>query len=181
MADPKLSLQIGKKFETSSNCGGISLVVTSDTQAVVYQSKTGTLEIYSDDVSLDGTNHEVVIESYLTDYPQITGKAVSYFVKFFAVTVDKKEDPYIVSSNLPPELKADPPQITNLLFDKSAGDVYKEPKLIATLSNPEGDLFSVTFSGLQSFMTATYDEASGEIKFSIDEATAVNGNYTLSY
>ena len=30
-------------------------------------------------------------------------------------------------------------------------------------------------------MTAAFDRASGGIKFNIDEATAVNGNYTLSY
>jgi hypothetical protein len=50
---------------------------------------------------------------------------------------------------------------------------------LGTLSDFEGDPFSVTFSGLETFMTATYD-ASGNIKFILDEATAVNGNYTLS-
>ena len=50
---------------------------------------------------------------------------------------------------------------------------------LGTLSDFEGDPFSVTFSGLEKFMTATYD-ASGAIKFTVDEATAVNGNYTFS-
>ena len=39
----------------------------------------------------------------------------------------------------------------------------------------------MTFSGLENFMTPTFDEASGGIKFTIDEVIAVNGNYTLSY
>lgn len=49
------------------------------------------------------------------------------------------------------------------------------------MSDPEGDIFEVTFNGLQSFMTAVFDKTSGQILFKIDESRAVDGNYTLSY
>lgn len=99
----------------------------------MYRSDTGNIEVYSDDASLGGTNHEILIESFLTNYPQIIGKNVSYIVKFFEGTGVIKADPYIVASNLPPELKADPPQITILVFDKSTGNAYKETKILAAL------------------------------------------------
>ena len=67
-----------------------------------------------------------------------------------------------------------------MLLDKASGDFSE--KVLGTLTDTESDPLIVTFSGLENYMIAIYDQVSGLIKFSIiDPEKAVNGNYTLRY
>ena len=67
------------------------------------------------------------------------------------------DTPYVVSANDPPTFKDT--QISNLHLDKASGDFSE--KVLGTLTDTESDQLIVTFSGLENYMVAIYDQASG--------------------
>jgi hypothetical protein len=102
-----MPIQIDTGFaSTLALCGSLTKTVNSGNPlAIVYDSDTETLEIYSDDASLGGSTQEVVITAYLIDYPQ-TNAVVSFFIEFTASEVKEvQEVQEVIPSNLPPEFE----------------------------------------------------------------------------
>ena len=131
-------------------------VVMSDDNAIdpsvfTFNAAEGTLTTHTEDVSKI-TNYKMKLTA---KYGATYHKGSVDFV-FAILGIDT---PYIVSANESPTFKDT--QLVDLQLDKSSGDLSE--KVLGTLSDLEGDQLDVAFSGLEgySFMTATYDQASG--------------------
>ena len=126
-------------------------VVMSDDSAIdskifTFDAAAGTLKTKTVDTSKIGTYKMKLTASHGKKYPKVS---VNFF---FAIL--SGDSPYVSNANDLPTFKDT--QITDLKLDKSFGDVSEI--VLGTLSDTKGVSLNVTFSGLESFMTAAYDQ-----------------------
>ena len=121
-----------------------------DPNVFTFNAAEGTLTTETSDPTKAGNYKMKLTASYGATYPE---KGSVDFV-FAILSIDT---PYVFSANDPPTFKDT--QIANLLLDKASGDFLD--KVLGTLYDTERDPLIVTFSGLENYMIAIYDQASG--------------------
>ena len=65
-----------------SGCGIVATTVTESSTSVTYNAVTEQLEIVSNDAALAGTSETIQVNSYLVDWPTITGATVTVTVSY---------------------------------------------------------------------------------------------------
>ena len=151
--DPAVTIRIADLAFTSSLeiCGDITkTVVTGISDPVSYDALTDLLTIYSTDTSLADTSVLLTVDSHLTDYPDIVGDTMTIIVDITAIAAE--EEVVNVYANSPPLFdNALPSNITyNYTEIGTLGTV--DLTSLGSISDFEGDAFTVEFSGAQSFI-----------------------------
>lgn len=161
-------------ISSATVCGAVVFTVTSSSTAIVYDQASESLEIETFDLSLNSSVEEVEVYAYLEDYPGIVAEPVFIYVEMSSVETAEEVKTFEVITDLPPEFAGE--QQTSFEYDLSTAtsDITID---IGTLTDPEGDNFTVEFTGKEPFMTPSNEN--GKLKVTLGYAAP--GNYTLTY
>lgn len=103
IGDPLEVVSMPSGFRASLNgCGSVTQTVSGGmTEAVSYSAQSGSLSIFTEDESLRDTQVQIIVNSYLTKYPTISGKTVLVRV---SLEINPCADPLQNWINVPSDL-----------------------------------------------------------------------------